>query len=221
MANTAELIVAHDPMCSWCWAFSRTLQDIEDALPDSITTNMLLGGLAPDSDKPMPADMQQHLSKVWKQIEQHVPGTKFNHDFWTACSPRRSTWPACRAMIAAQAQKPEAGRQMSKAIQHAYYLNARNPSDDDTLISLAGDLGLDKDRFANDLHSEETRAEHQRQMQICQQLGVQGYPSMVLVKDDGNGKSAHRVALDHNSADVTLSHVSELMTDKSINTPID
>jgi len=119
-------------------------------------------------------------------------------------------------MIAAQAQKPEAGRQMSKAIQHAYYLQARNPSDDDTLISLAGDLGLDTVRFAADLHSDETRAEHHRQMQSCQQLGVQGYPSMVLVTGNSNDKTAHRVALDHNSADVSLSHLHELMADKSL-----
>jgi len=215
MNNTAQLIVAHDPMCSWCWAFSRTLQSIEDALPNDINSTVLLGGLAPDSDQPMPADMQSHLSNVWKQIEQHVPGTEFNHDFWTTCSPRRSTWPACRAMIAAEAQKQDAGRQMSKSIQHAYYLHARNPSDDETLVSLAEDLGLDTARFAADLHSDETKAEHQRQMQSCQQLGIQGYPSMVLLKD--NGKSAQRVALDHNSAEVTLSHVKKLMTEHKAN----
>ena len=212
MTTPAELIVAHDPMCSWCWAFSRTLQSIEDALPEGIGTSLLLGGLAPDSDQPMPSDMQSHLAGVWKQIEQHVPGTEFNHDFWTNCSPRRSTWPACRAMIAALAQRPGADREMSKAIQQAYYLNARNPSDDETLVALAEDLGLDTKRFATDLHSDETKAEHQRQRQICQQLGIQGYPSMVLVTEAADGQSAHRVALDHNSADVTLSHLNELMS---------
>ena len=212
MSTPAELIVAHDPMCSWCWAFSRTLQSIEDALPEGIGSSLLLGGLAPDSDQPMPADMQSHLSGVWKQIEQHVPGTEFNHDFWTTCSPRRSTWPACRAMIAALAQRPGADREMSRAIQQAYYLNARNPSDDETLVALAEDLGLDAERFATDLHSDETKAEHHRQRQICQQLGIQGYPSMVLVTEAADGKSAHRVALDHNSADVTLSHLNELMS---------
>ena len=101
---------------------------------------------------------------------------------------------------------------MSKAIQQAYYLNARNPSDDETLVALAEDLGLDTKRFATDLHSDETKAEHQRQRQICQQLGIQGYPSMVLVTEAADGQSAHRVALDHNSADVTLSHLNELMS---------
>jgi putative protein-disulfide isomerase len=209
----AELIVAHDPMCSWCWAFSRTLQSIEDALPDNVSSTFLLGGLAPDSDEPMPAAMQQHLAGVWKQIESHVPGTEFNHDFWTKCAPRRSTWPACRAMIAAQAQRPDGARQMSKAIQHAYYLQARNPSDDDTLIALADDLKLDTERFAADLHSAETKAAHQQQMQQCQQLGIQGYPSMVLLTDNVNGQwqSAQRVALDHNSADVTFCHLQSML----------
>ena len=102
---------------------------------------------------------------------------------------------------------------MSKAIQHAYYLNARNPSDDDTLISLADDIGLDCKRFATDLHSEEIRAEHQRQMHRCLQLGIQGYPSLVLAQGD----TAQRVTLDHNSADATLIHLHHLLGEGSAN----
>ena len=213
MRHTAELIVAHDPMCSWCWAFSSTLQTIEDRLPTSVRCTLLLGGLAPDTDQPMPAAMQSHLAGVWKQIEQHVPGTTFNHDFWTVCSPRRSTWPACRAMIAAQTQQPDGARQMSKAIQRAYYLDARNPSDDDTLIALADNIGLDCRQFATGLHSAETKAEHERQMQKCMQLGIQGYPSLVLVQ----GNTAQRVALDHNSADATLNHLQQLLGECNAN----
>ena len=34
---------------------------------------------------------------------------------------------------------------MISAIQHAYYLQARNPSNADTLIALAAEIGLDAD----------------------------------------------------------------------------
>lgn len=203
----ATLIYAHDPMCSWCWAFTPTWQDIEAQLPEGMETRFVLGGLAPDSDEPMPAQMQQHLQGTWRQIAEQVASTTFNFDFWTRCSPRRSTWPACRAMIVAEQQQKDMGRKMSSAIQNAYYLNARNPSDDDTLISLAEDLGLDIASFTNDLHSVETRTEHEQQMSLCQSLGLQGYPSLALLTDD----KAHRVALDHNSAAVTIEHLNSLM----------
>jgi putative protein-disulfide isomerase len=73
---------------------------------------------------------------------------------------------------------------MTRAIQKAYYLEARNPSDHETLVTLAEENGLDKLRFAEDLNSEETRDEHQLEMNTVQRLGVRGFPALVLL---GNG----------------------------------
>jgi len=202
-----KLIHAHDPMCSWCWAFRPAWQAVQSGLPADVTVQTLLGGLAPDSDEPMPDSMQQHLQSVWRQIEQHVPGTEFNHDFWKDCQPRRSTWPACRAVLAAEKQRAGAGETMTVAIQQAYYLQARNPSDTETLCTLAEAVNLDKDRFEAALNNDETRAEHQRHMQQCATLGINGYPSLVLIKDS----AAHRVNLNHNSADATLDHINQLL----------
>ncbi len=212
----ATLIYAHDPMCSWCWAFAPTWQQIESQLPAGIQAQVILGGLAPDSQEPMPEQMQQHLQGVWRQIAERVPGTRFNFDFWTSCSPRRSTWPACRAMIVAEQLQSGTGKKMSTAIQHAYYLNAQNPSDDDTLFSLADDLGLDVADFSKALHSPETRAIHQQQMALCQSLGIQGFPSLALTID----KQAQRVALDYNSAAVTIDHLESIMASAEINTAV-
>ncbi len=202
-----ELVYAHDPMCSWCWAFAPSWEKIQRELPTGLAVRTLLGGLAPDSAEPMPEPLQQHLQGIWRQIMSHVPGTQFNFDFWTDCTPRRSTWPACRAMIVAGQQQPGCSARMSAAIQQAYYLDAQNPSDDSTLIALAESLALDPEAFAAALHSDDVRAEHNRQMEQCRSLGMQGFPSLALVSD-GN---AQRVALDHNNADVTLNHLRQLI----------
>jgi len=41
----------------------------------------VLGGLAPDSDQPMPEQMQRYLQQTWQRFQQVVPGTRFNFDF--------------------------------------------------------------------------------------------------------------------------------------------
>ncbi len=84
----------------------------------------ILGGLAPDTQDPMPQEMQ-----TWLKIQQTIPGAGFNLDFWTTCQPRRSTYPACRAVIATRHQQPALEAAMILAVQEAYYLNASNPSD--------------------------------------------------------------------------------------------
>ncbi len=139
-----------------------------------------LGGLAPDTTAPMPDQMQAKIQSIWSTIQAQVPGTEFNFDFWKVCQPRRSTYAACRAVIAAINQGAEFEWAMVLAIQTAYYRQARNPSDDKTLIELADSLGLEQTRFVKDLNSTETRQELDRQVNLCRSMGLAGFPSIVL-----------------------------------------
>ena len=127
-------------MCSWCWGFSKTWSAIKSSLSDDISIQYVMGGLAPDSNEPMTDEMREYIQMNWRKIERSVPGTKFNYDFWTNCSPKRSTYPACRAVIAIRKQNPSLEEKMINSIQHAYYIDAKNPSDDSTLIGLASKL---------------------------------------------------------------------------------
>lgn len=199
----ATLYYIHDPMCSWCWGFSPTWQKIRTQLPAELPVVYLLGGLAPDTNAPMPPEMQAKLQQAWHTISQRL-GTRFNFDFWTLCQPRRSTYPACRAVIAAQHQ--DAGESMISAIQHAYYLDAKNPSDDATLIELAQDLGLDAERFAQALIDPATQHELVRQIAQGKALGAQGFPSLVYSNETGN----HLLNYDYLDPEVTLSAVRQL-----------
>jgi putative protein-disulfide isomerase len=69
---------------------------------------------------------------------------------------------------------------MILAIQHAYYLEARNPSDTDTLVSLAGRLGLDKTGFEGLLDAPDTRDALQREISQARQMGADSFPSLRL-----------------------------------------
>ena len=184
MSNT--LYYAHDPMCSWCWGFRPVWERLQTRLPAEVQVQPILGGLAADSDQPMAPDMQSRLQDTWRRIEQRIPGTRFNFAFWETGSPRRSTYPACRAVIAAGAQGPEYESGMVLAIQRAYYKQARNPSDNSTLVELAEELGLDTGRFSSDLAAHATQARLEREIAQSRALGLSGFPSLAL---DVNGSS--------------------------------
>ena len=221
MSETRTLYYVHDPMCSWCWAFVPTWEQIQRELPNDIDVVYLLGGLAPDSDLPMPEQMKLTIAGYWQTIQDRVPGTQFNYDFWTQCQPRRSTYPSCRAVLAAKAQAKDSDeakvleQAMIKAIQEGYYLNARNPSDFDTLIAFAKEIGLDAKRFELELNSESTIEKLNEEIQLSRSIGAQGFPSLILnsnklAEADGvkakNVKSAQwqNVPYDYNDASVTL-----------------
>lgn len=177
---SGTLYYVHDPMCSWCWGFKPTLDELLANLPDSVKVQRILGGLAPDNDQPMPLATQQMLQQTWQRIQEVIPGIAFNYDFWTQTQPRRSTWPSCRAVLAARQQNEAFEVPMITAIQEAYYLNARNPSDTDTLVSIAEETGCDAGQFADYLHSDAARKELDSERLMAQQLGAQGFPSLVF-----------------------------------------
>jgi putative protein-disulfide isomerase len=193
MSAPARLHYVHDPMCSWCWAFTPMYATLRAHLSDRIEVHRLLGGLAPDTDRPMPEEMRAYLQATWREIERRVPGTRFNFDFWRRCTPRRATYPACRAVIAARRQGAAFDTAMTRAIQHAYYLQARNPSDDETLVALAGEIGLDVPTFVEALHAPETRERLRDEISLARALGVDSFPSLVLETPRG----AHRIPVDY------------------------
>ncbi|TBR41937.1 DsbA family protein [Marinomonas agarivorans] len=181
---TATLIYCYDPMCSWCWGFTPTWQALKSALAPLIdkkelTIQPMLGGLAVDSNAPMPLPMRDKLQATWQQISQQL-GTEFNYDFWTECQPRRSTYPACRACLVARDQGLE--EEMIEQIQHAYYLHAKNPSDLDTLTECAHKLGMKETGFLKAM--EHVKATEQLELEVSQarQLGLNSFPSLAVIQ---------------------------------------
>ncbi|KEQ16313.1 DsbA family protein [Endozoicomonas numazuensis] len=198
----ARLIYLHDPMCSWCWGFKPTWEKVKTSLPEGISYTNILGGLAPDSNEPMPDELRQMIRSTWQTIHQQL-GTPFNFDFWEECEPRRSTYPACRAVLAAAEQGAEEA--MILAIQEGYYLNAQNPSDEEVLVRFAEALGLNIPKFREHLQSSLINTHLMEHIQIYQQLPARGFPSLVLLKDD----QAIPLALNYQSSEKILAEIND------------
>jgi putative protein-disulfide isomerase len=177
---TSQLQYFHDPMCSWCWAFRPVWTDLCSNLPADLTVRRVVGGLAPDSDEPMSPDMRIKLKGIWQTIQERVPETHFNFEFWEKCTPRRSTYNACRAVLAAAGISPALEEPMIRAIQQAYYLDARNPSDIRTLVDLAVETGLDRTLFSTEIQGTAVQALLHEEVAFARSAPINGFPSLVL-----------------------------------------
>ncbi len=203
-ALRTTLHYVHDPMCSWCWGYRPTWERLRRALPETVSASNVLGGLAPDNDEPMPEEMRSSIRGHWRRIAETL-GTEFNFAFWDRCAPRRSTYPACRAVLAAARQDRE--EDMILAIQQAYYLRAMNPSDNETLVVLADELDLDPGRFVVDLLSPGIHRELLVQVDRARQWQVPGFPALVL---EIHGGFPH-VPLDYRDYRTSLTAIRELL----------
>lgn len=208
---TSILYYIYDPMCSWCYGFAPTWNKIQENLPSTIKVEYVVGGLAPDSSLPMSQETQLMVKGAWQTI-QGMLGTEFNFEFWDKNTPRRSTYPACRAVLAAGTQNFE--KEMITAIQQGYYLRALNPSDDNILIQLATELKneliqqeIDVDQFTLDLNSEEIEQDLISQISLSRKLTQRGFPSLVLRHND----ATHFLEHDYQDHNATLSKINALL----------
>jgi len=192
-----RLVYFHDPMCSWCWAYRPTWLRLKAKLPGELSVEYVLGGLAPDSDQPMPEEMRTAIKGYWLQIQKQL-GTEFNFEFWKKCKPRRDTYKACRALIVAKNKRLES--EMLEAIQRAYYLRAMNPSEIDTLAQLATEIGMDEAAFRRHLLTAETEQQLQKEISLARHWQVQGFPSLVLAVGD----KKYRLPIDYKNEQTTL-----------------
>lgn len=195
-------------MCSWCYAFSQSWNALLKALPRNIEIVYLVGGLAPDTTEPMPLTTQKMVQQAWQRIEQTVPGVHFNWDFWSRNTPIRSTYPACRAVLAAKKQRTEAEVEMIRAIQTAYYQQAKNPSLAETLHACAHEIGLDVSTFIEDLKSSAIENELQQQIQQARSMDVHSYPSLRLI----NNHTVFPIAIDYLNHQTMLDEANSRLT---------
>ncbi|MFT5790454.1 MAG: putative protein-disulfide isomerase [Shewanella sp.] len=205
--NLATLFYVYDPMCSWCWGYKPTWSLLEEQLKQQfpeLAIEYRLGGLAADTDEPMPQEMQDSLQQTWQRISVQLD-TKFNFGFWTECQPRRATYPACRAVLLARDAGLEAEYYL--AVQQAYYLEAKNPSDDATLVEIARALGMDGEAFSLALNSDLTKSRLQQEISQTRRLPIQGFPSLVIAL---NGDLI-LIEVDYKNAQTSFNHIALLM----------
>ena len=190
-------------MCSWCWAFKPTWQKILTSLPQNLTIEYLLGGLAPDNDNPMPPKTRKLVINNWRRVQDKVPATEFNYEFWRLNTPKRSTYIACRAVISARIHNPKFERVMIDEIQYAYYLKAQNPSEKIILFNLAEDIGLNVQAFKQDLNSTRVNNSLIKEIEFSRMMPINGFPSLVLSKND----TLTQIRINYINANFTINQI--------------
>jgi putative protein-disulfide isomerase len=99
---------------------------------------------------------------------------------------------------------------MIDAVQMAYYTQARNPSDAETLLYLAKQLGLTTQTFELDLVSAHTNQILMENIQRARARNARTFPSLVLEKGGAFG----HVNVDYNTPDAMIRTIEAVATSR-------
>ena len=183
-----NLIYVADPMCSWCYGFAAPLDallaDPQDAAPLQVA--LVMGGLRPFTTEPMTSERVTELAGHWHHVEQ-ASGQPFSDPAHTAMHIPGfiyDTEPASRAVVTVRSLWPQHVWRYFKAVQQAFYAEARNVTEPAVLADLAEALGLPRADFAHAFASQKMRDATLADFKQSQEWGIQGFPTVLAEHGD-------------------------------------
>ncbi|RJF96192.1 DsbA family protein [Noviherbaspirillum saxi] len=183
-----SLLYIADPMCSWCYGFGPELTALLEGLP-GLPVNIVVGGLRAYTTETMDDALRTSVRGHWKQIGERT-GLPFAD---TAALDEKSfvynTEPACRAVVAARMLAPQAALAVFHAIQHAFYAEGKDVTQDAVLASVASavltqaGVPTNEASFLVTLKSEAAVMATYQDFEQTKRWGITGFPTLVLERD--------------------------------------
>lgn len=185
------LIYVADPMCSWCWGFAPVLDTLAERY--RIPIEVVVGGLRTGTRVEIVDDqLARFLGHHWEDVERGS-GQPFDHHLLDERGWRYDTEPSCRAVVVVRGLDRELARGVKAALQRAFYVDGRHLEQEAVVMEVVGDhlRGLGRadlvDAFEAIFPSAEARARTQADVALAQELGVGGFPTLLLRRVAANG----------------------------------
>lgn len=176
----------HDVLCAWCFALSPRLRKLVHEFPDVEIIHRSFA-LAPtkNSIEKMFGSKEAGKSEILK----HWQAANRNDDAHRICTDEMAckpfdyphSMPGLRACKAAELQGGQSAHwDMFDRIQKAHLTEAKNIADLDILLDCAMDVGLDKDQFVKDYHSEKVTQAIEADSLKAGLAGVHAVPTLIV-----------------------------------------
>jgi putative protein-disulfide isomerase len=184
-----ELVLAADPMCSWCYGFGKEMELLLERRPEA-SLQIILGGLRAGATDVLDDAGKQFRLHHWVRVEE-ASGLPFNREGLLARQGFvYDTEPICRAVVAARILRPEANLlKVFRAFQHAFYVDALDTTDGVVLanvgISALTTLGqpTTAEEFLETWKRGSTIAEAANDFATARAMSVSSFPTLFVRKD--------------------------------------
>ena len=175
-----------DPMCSWCWGISSTLEELARYCEQrGIGFTLTMGGLRAGGGDAWGPEFREFLRREWTHIAK-VTGQPFGFSLLSAKHFDYDTEPACRAVVVAEQmldqKRPVASATLAffSAVQRKFYVEGEDPKNVDFYRSICEDASLSFEDFRAHFATAAARQAVYRQFAQCGEWGVRAFPTLLL-----------------------------------------
>jgi putative protein-disulfide isomerase len=187
--QTPIIFYCYDAYCGWCYGFSNVIKKIADEFSNQLQFEVLSGGMILP-EKPVHIGVTaNYIQEAYKNVAQ-LSGVTFGADYlWHINNPDESDWypnsekPAI-ALCIFKAFYPERQVAFASDLQYALHFEGRDLTDDAAYTHLLEKYSIQPETFYEKLKSEEFKEQAYYEFQLCKQLQVTSFPSVLLQTND-------------------------------------
>jgi len=173
-----HLVYFADPMCSWCYGFAPIIREIADHFGEKLPIELVMGGLRAGNTTPMREKDREYIRGAWAKVNE-ATGQPFDLSFFEREEFTYDTEPACRAVVTMRLLNPRLALPYLTEVASAFYAENRDVTTPEVLSDIAAEMGLDRDKFEEELLSAEARNATFKDFLTAQELGIRGFPTLI------------------------------------------
>ncbi len=181
-----------DVLCSWCWATEPAYRALETRFPDEIEFRYVYGGLVRSmadlnetGGGSMDIDVETANRKIlghWLEgvYLHHMPIRTEGFGLFTEDPETQSSYAQGIAFKAAQVSNPDLANRYLRRIREATLTEAKSTGKREVQIELAGELGLDIEKFTQALEDGTALRKFNGDLMLTQAQGVGVFPTFFI-----------------------------------------
>lgn len=171
------IIYVGDPMCSWCYGMAPSLRHVQEIYPEK-EFRIVVGGLRPNGTEHI-TEMANFLGHHWKEVQERS-GQPFDLSVLEDSSIIVNTERACRAVVCMRTLNPALEFKFFERIQKAFYQEGKDLCLSETYTTIVKEFKVDTHAFMRLFESEEFKYETRADFQLAAEMGISGFPSVIL-----------------------------------------
>ncbi len=170
-----------DPLCSACFVFDPTLEELKELYEGKIDFRSIMGGMMPKNRffGEEAEAMALNIERMGESFNMPMSGKLMREN------PVDSSYPPSLAFLSVKKQDSKKADTFLRRLREAVYIEDRDISKEAVLLDLVSELDIDEEMFMSDFYSSEILAELEDNIAYTINNGISGFPSVVVYGLDG------------------------------------
>ena len=181
------ILYVHDPLCGWCYGFAPVVHALRTEFAGRVDFDLIHGGMITAGRIGPVRAMADYIRSATPRLVD-LTGAQITDAFlqdYLSSDAISDSEPPSRAIVAAgQLGGDTLIWNYAYALQRCLFVQGMDLRSTDTYRDLARQFDLDSEMFLETMRSEAVRELTHEQFGISRQLGITGFPALILLQNE-------------------------------------